>query len=153
MGRRGFTLSEVLVVMALVAAALTLILPMWQRTLADLRLYMAARQMAVEIRYCQQLALAAADTGLIYKMVFVPDYERYYRVLNTRVQQQVQLTFPLDIIGTTFNNNEVTFTARGVPLQGGTILLGEKISGKRYYVILAPVTGRVRLSRTSPDSW
>lgn len=49
---------------------------------------------------------------------------------------------------TNFPSNELRFSPQGTPLCGGTVTL--RTQTKLKYVIVAPVTGRVRLSDTPP---
>jgi len=51
-----------------------------------------------------------------------------------------------------YTNNNLYFYPNSVPSMGGTITLKNK-RGKILYVIMTPVTARVRVSPNPPENW
>jgi hypothetical protein len=58
----------------------------------------------------------------------------------------------IDLFNTNFTNNRVNFNPNGSPSMGGTVTLKNK-RGKELYVIMTPVTARVRVSPDPPENW
>lgn len=153
---KGFTLVEMAVVVALVGIVIAMSLPALGQPLANYRLKTAARQIAQDLREVQQMALNEETDG--YRVSFSAG-GRTYLIQKTahplpRTVKRVELPPTVLIAATTFNNNTVTFTARGTPHpRGGTVTLQDRASGRFLYVIVASITGRVRVSSSPPDSW
>ncbi|MGQ5711545.1 hypothetical protein, partial [Desulforudis sp. DRI-14] len=115
--------------------------------LSHYALYSAARQMATDIRGWQQQALAAGDTFSTYSVQFDPANEVYYLMQNNVSREKQRMPVYLDLDFTNFPSEKLGFNLRGIPVpRGGTVTLREKLTGKKYCVIVAPVTGRVRIS-------
>ncbi|KUK11813.1 MAG: Tfp pilus assembly protein FimT [Moorella sp. 60_41] len=155
-GNRGFTLLEVSLVVALVGIVIAMSLPVLSRPLANYRLKTAANQMAQDLREVQQTALNEESDR--YRVFFAAGYD-YYEIRRTEhpvytVLKRAYLPPTVKIVSTTFKDNAVTFTARGTPYpHGGTVTLRDTVSGRFLYVIVASVTGRVRVSSSPPENW
>lgn len=149
----GFTLLELSFVFLLLGTACTLAFPQFKSALAGCTLYTAARQMASEIRTVQQEALTTGK--MVYRISFDLSGGLYLVQLNTRVLKTVSL--PAGVRMTLKfpdpDQRILEFNARGLPVTAGTIILQESRTGSCYYVIIAPVTGRVRISPFPPETW
>jgi hypothetical protein len=107
--------------------------------------------MATDIRGWQQQALSAGDTMSTYSIQFNPFNDTYQLMINNSTRQKQCLSVYLDLYSTNFPSNELKFNMGGIPISGGgTVTLREKLTRKQYYVIVAPVTGRVRVSSLPP---
>lgn len=147
---------EIALVVALMGIVLSISLPSLSKPLAYYRLKVAAEQLAQDLREAQQTALNEESS---YYGVFFAAGGNYYEVrkaegVSPRVIKRVVLPPTVQIVATTFNNNYLSFTAKGTPYPtGGTVTLQDMVSGRFLYVIVASVTGRVRVSSSPPDSW
>jgi len=152
----AFTLLEIALVVAMVGIILSLSLPSLSKPLAYYRLKTAAGKMAQDLREVQQMALNEESS---YYGVFFAVSNNYYEVrkvesLSPKIIKNVGLPSTVQLVATTFNNNYLSFTAKGTPYPtGGTITLQDTVSGRFLYVIVASVTGRVRVSSSPPESW
>jgi type II secretory pathway pseudopilin PulG len=147
----GITLLEVLVSAAISATLLLIAVPAVLNGLSKYALYTGARQMATDIRGWQQQALSAGDTMSTYSIQFDPFNDAYHLMINNVSRQKQCLPVYLDLVSTNFPSHELKFNLRGIPISGGgTVTLREKLTRRCYYVIVAPVTGRVRVSPLPP---
>ncbi|MGQ9497208.1 MAG: GspH/FimT family pseudopilin [Desulfotomaculales bacterium] len=154
-GTQGHTLLEVILVTLIISIVLAITMPEFAKPLAAAHLNALAGQMAADIRAVQQRAIS--EESAAYFIKFYPYGERYevrrtgyptYLVLN-----KVALPNTADLVGTTFSADRLAFSAHGTPVQGGTVTLRDKRSGRFRYVIVTPVTGRVRVSDRPPENW
>jgi|Deesub1362A_J573_1020465.scaffolds.fasta_scaffold00425_15 Tfp pilus assembly protein FimT len=152
---RGHTLLEVVIVLLIVSTVLAVAGPELAKPLAAARLEAVARQMAADIRVVQQRALN--EESAAYFIRFYP-YGARYEVRKAAsptyvVLDKVTLPGTVELVGTTFSQDWLAFSAAGTPVQGGTVTLRDQWSGRLRYVIVAPVTGRVRVSESPPEHW
>ncbi|GFN23294.1 type II secretion system protein [Thermanaeromonas sp. C210] len=156
-GNGGFTLLEISVVVALLGVIMAVSLPGLGKPLAYYRLKVAASQMAQDLREIQQTALNEESDK--YRVFFAAGGS-HYEVRKAQEQtlpqviKRVYLPPTVKIVSTTFKDNAVTFSVKGTPYpQGGTVTLQDTVSGRLVYVIVASITGRVRISTSPPESW
>ena len=148
--RAGFTLIEVVAVIAVMLIAAAITVPALDRPLDDARLYTDARQMANVLRSARQQAISSMETTTV---IFYPASARYKVAGKPSSTLQSGVQF---VGGTTFTTRlgsmpTCVFAPTGAPGSGGT---GTLTNGhKLMYVIVNPVAGRVRLSETPPDGW
>ena len=89
--------------------------------------------------------------GIYYKLQFWPTLDRYRVYKQTELIDDIILK-GVDLFNTNFTDNNLYFYPNGVPSMGGTITLKNK-RGKVLYVIMTPVTARVRISPEPPENW
>ena len=145
----GYTLIELLTVLALLGLVASLSIPRLT-ALPHWQLEAVSRRMAGELRLLRQEAIGS---GITYRMEFYVHVNRY--TLN-RSGKREWVDLPQGVIfegNTTFSGMppSVSFNHLGRPGSGGTVIL--RSGDYRRYVIVAPVTGRVRISRTPPQHW
>jgi len=145
--RNGFTLLELLCVLALMGILSALAVPRLIYT-AHWELEGAARAMAADIRLVQQEAIVHGESTAVY---FLGSHNSYQlRLPNGNrtvylpegVSYEGQTSFPTDPF--------LKFNYLGAPGGGGTVTL-QTASGSKRYVIVTPVTGRTRISKTPPS--
>lgn len=153
MSRNGFSIIELLFVMLLMGILLAVAVPLGERSVARYNLASAARQMAADIRMHQQVAISAEDTLSIYQIIFDLSKHGYQLQKNILIMKRITLPGTVQIANTNFpgQSNRLRFNIQGKPIDGGgTIILRDKVTGELYYVIIAAITGRVRISTEPP---
>jgi prepilin-type N-terminal cleavage/methylation domain-containing protein len=145
---KGYTLIELMVVVGIIALLLGLSLNGLNSLIQWNKLNVAAAILSSELKTAQAMAFYQ---GIYYKLQFWPTLDRYRIYRQTELIQDIILA-DIDLFNTNFTNNKVFFYPNGVPGQGGTVTLKNKI-GKVLYVIMTPVTARVRVSSEPPENW
>jgi Tfp pilus assembly protein FimT len=112
------------------------------------KLNTAAALLSSELKNAQSRAFYE---GVYYKLQFWPSLDRYRIYKQTELIDDIILK-EIDLFNTNFTDNNLHFYPSGIPGQGGTITLKNK-RGKILYVIMTPVTARVRVSTNPPENW
>ncbi|MFZ2330846.1 MAG: GspH/FimT family protein [Atribacterota bacterium] len=146
--KNGFTLLELMVVIAIVSTLSVWLFKGIFIAKSNLDLNMAAQQLAATLKECQSCAMY---TGSDYKVEFYPSINRYRVFCDYNVIKDVQLG-NIILHYTNFTIGRVRFYSLGTPSMGGTVTLKTKY-GKTLYVIMTPVTARVRISDKPPANW
>lgn len=149
MNDNGYTLVEIVMVIALLSLLSTIILPNFKNTLANYKLEVAARKLAQNIRLVQQKAISE---GVSYKIVFDLHNMNNYQMLCGQRGKLIELPSGVLFGWTTYAEHKVdktlAFNPSGAPNRGGTIEL--KSGNKTLYVIVSIATGRVRIGKVPP---
>jgi prepilin-type N-terminal cleavage/methylation domain-containing protein len=150
---RGYTLIELMVVVGIIALLLGLSLNGLNSLIQWNKLNTAAAILSSELKTAQAMAFYE---GIDYKIEFYatfdcPTLNKYKIFKESEPYKEVHLG-DIELYKTNFTNNKVFFYPSGVPGQGGTVTLQNKI-GKVLYVIMTPVTARVRVSSEPPENW
>ncbi len=145
---KGYTLIELMVVIGIISLLLGLGINGLDYLIQWNKLNTTAALLSSELKNIQSRAFYG---GVYYKLQFWPTLDRY------RVYKQTELIDDtifkdIDLFNSNFTDNKVYFYPNGVPSMGGTITLKNK-RGKVLYVIMTPVTARVRVSRDPPENW
>ncbi len=146
---KGTSLVEVLVVLALIGILSALIMPRAGFNKDYFLLQTSARKMAINMRLAQSHAIA---TNSATKLVFYHQVDIYYVELSGESDwftlpegtSIVAINFPL-----VYNRPTLSFNYYGIPNQGGSVWLRNK-RGDSLYIIVTPITGRVRIAKTPP---
>lgn len=153
----GFSLIEVMIVVAITGMIIALVLPDFNRLIGRYSLECAAREMVADIRALQQNAIKNESFGFCVLFNNVTDS---YQLINTgtgvNAYKTIKLPASVALVRTTFsqtNGNRLFFTASGNPFGGigGHITLQDWATGESLYVIIDSV-GRVRISESPPVS-
>jgi hypothetical protein len=112
------------------------------------KLNTAAALLSSELKNTQSRAFYE---GAYYKIYFWESLDRYRIYKQTELVEDIILE-DIDLFNTNFNDDNVYFYPNGVPSMGGTVTLKNK-RGKILYVIMTPVTARVRISTEPPENW
>ncbi len=145
----GYTLIELLAVLALFSLIATLAVPRFMSQ-NHWQLEAASRQMAADFRLLRQSAINYGEPCRVDFLVYINRYD--LRLPDGR--QRIYLPRAVEFKGnTTFSGSppKLQFNNMGRPSSGGTVIL--KAGDARRYIIVTPVTGRVRISRTAPQQW
>jgi len=150
---KGYTLIELMVVVGIIALILGLSLNGLDYLIQYNKLATAAAILSSELKSAQAMAFYE---GVYYKIEFYatfncPTLNKYKIFKESELCKEVKLE-GVELFKTNFTNNKVFFYPNGVPGQGGTVTLKNK-RGKILYVIMTPVTARVRVSPEPPENW
>lgn len=145
----GYTLIELLAVLVLIGLLGALAVPRFTAQ-PHWQLEAASRRMAGDLRLLRQEAVHA---GELCRVEFYIYADRYLLTLPDG-PQRVDLPAGVSFDGTTtFSGTPpvLQFNHLGRPGSGGTVIL--KAGEDFRYIIVTPVTGRVRVSRSQPEHW
>lgn len=145
---KGYTLIELMVVVGIIALLLGLSLNGLDYLIQWNKLNTAAALLSSELKNTQSRAFYE---GVWYKIEFRAFSDKYIIYKQTELYKDVQLE-DIDLFNSNFTDNRVKFYPNGVPSMGGTVTLKNK-RGKVLYVIMTPVTARVRVSPEPPENW
>ena len=145
---KGFTLIELMVVVGIISLLLALSLNGLYNLIQWNKLNTTAALLSSELKNIQSRAFYE---GVYYKLQFWPTLDRYRVYRQTELINDIILK-DIDLFNTNFTDNNLYFYPNGVPSMGGTITLKNK-RGKILYVIMTPVTARVRVSPEPPENW
>ena len=145
---KGFTLIELMVVVGIVSLLLGLGINGLDYLIQLNKLSTAAALLASGLKNIQSRAFYE---GVYYKLQFWPTLDRYRVDRQTELINDIRLK-DIDLFNTNFTDNNLYFYPNGVPSMGGTTTLKNK-RGKVLYVIMTPVTSRVRVSPEPPENW
>jgi len=146
--KKGYTLIELMVVVGIISLLLGLGINGLDYLIQWNKLNTEAALLSSELKNTQSRAFYE---GVYYKLQFWLSLDRYRIYKQTELIDDIVLK-DIDLFNTNFANNQVFFYPNGVPSMGGTITLKNKI-GKVLYVIMTPVTARVRVSSSPPENW
>ncbi|MCG2791743.1 MAG: type II secretion system GspH family protein [Actinomycetia bacterium] len=145
---KGYTLIEIMVVVGIVSLLLGLGINGLDYLIQWNKLNTAAAILSSELKNTQSRAFYE---GVYYKLQFWPSLDIYRIYKQSELIEDIQLK-DVDLFNTNFTDNNLYFYPSGVPGQGGTVTLKNK-KGKVLYVIMTPVTARVRISPEPPENW
>ncbi len=150
-GQQAYTLVELLCVISLLAMIVLIAMPALQGFEERRNLEIAARNLATDMRKTQQAAITRGHT---FHIEFRLD-DKQYRIRNTLTEEVTRIALPEGIAYCFINIQGIGgfptsgFRYNGVPINPGTVGFCNS-SGDKLFVIVAPVTGRVRISDTPP---
>jgi len=144
----GYTLIELMVVIGIISLLLGLGINGLDYLIQWNKLNIAAALLSSELKNTQSRAFYE---GVYYKLQFWPTLDGYRVYKQTELIDDIILK-DIDLFNTNFTNNNLYFYPNGVPSMGGTVTLKNK-RGKILYVIMTPVTARIRVSTDPPENW
>jgi len=145
---KGFTLIELMVIVLVICLLLGISINGLNHLIQWSKLNKAAALLSSQLKNIQSMAFYE---GVYYKMQFWPALDRYRVYKQTELVEDIILE-DVTLFNTNFTDNNLYFYPSGVPGQGGTVTLKNKI-GKILYIIMTPVTARVRVSTEPPENW
>ena len=153
---KGYTLIELMVVVGIISLLLGLSLNGLNNLIQRSKLNRAAALLSSELKDTQSRAFYE---GVYYKIEFYttfnwPTSSNKYKILKgseSELCKEIKLE-GVELYKTNFTKNKVSFYPSGIPSMGGTVTLKNK-RGKILYIIMTPVTARVRVSTEPPENW
>jgi len=145
---KGYTLIELMVVIGIISLLLGLSINGINNLIQWGKLNTAATLLSSELKNTQSRAFYE---GVYYKLQFWPTLDRFRIYKQTELYKDIQLE-DINLFSTNFTDDNLYFYPNGVPGQGGTVTLKNK-KGKVLYIIMTPVTARVRISPNPPENW
>ncbi|MBS3947175.1 MAG: prepilin-type N-terminal cleavage/methylation domain-containing protein [Dethiobacter sp.] len=145
----GFTLAELLVVVAIIGVVALIVLPV-HRQLTGWPLQGAALELSARVREMRHAAIATGQRTELGFFLF----DGLYRVSCPERVTLVRLPAGVSFAAINFPSDGVrhtlSFRFTGAPNQGGHVALRDR-RGNRLFVIVTPVTGRVRVAEQPPS--
>ena len=145
---KGYTLIELMVVVGIISLLLGLSINGISSLIQWSKLNRAAALLSSELKNTQSRAFYE---GVYFKLQFMPSLDKYRIYKQTELIDDIILK-DIDLFNSNFTDDKVYFYPNGVPSMGGTVTLKNK-RGKVLYVIMTPVTARVRVSPSPPENW
>ena len=145
---KGFTLIELMVVIGIISLLLGLSINGINSLLQWSKLNRAAALLSSKLKDAQSRAFYE---GVWYKIDFWESLNRYRIYKQTELIDDIILE-DIDLFNSNYTDDKVYFYPNGVPSMGGTVTL-KNSRGKILYVIMTPVTARVRISPDPPENW
>jgi len=148
MRQRGVTLLELMICVGVLSIIASTAIPKLGQSLAKHELESSSLQLAADIRWLQQLSINAGSGTVSYILLFsYSEPYGYYVTANTQVIKS--FTFPASVrLPGVYSH--IGFGLSGAPSGAQTISLQSNTLKTWKYIILAPVTGRVRISNSIP---
>jgi prepilin-type N-terminal cleavage/methylation domain-containing protein len=148
----GFTIIEVTVVLLIISIVFIAALPVTGKAASFFNLRHTANQMAADIREVQQRALSESCPG--YWIDFRTDHYVIKKSGHSVaiIIDAVCLPQGIRIDNTNFSEGKIRFSAEGTPNMGGTVTIRDQKTNKFMFVIVASITGRVRVSDQPPKA-
>ncbi len=144
---QGYTLTELIVVLALLGLLTALAVPALSHLAAPQNLDLAARELAVNMRLARQKAITSGATQIIEFHL----HSDTYRVKDTGTNEAFKVKLPEGVSYGFINFPKtggfpcLSFLKSGAPSRGGTVSFAGP-GGLNKHVIITPATGRVRIS-------
>ncbi|PKM83636.1 MAG: hypothetical protein CVU88_01965 [Firmicutes bacterium HGW-Firmicutes-13] len=147
--RKGASLFEILLILALLCLLTSMAYPKIGGNREYLQLESAARSLALDMRLAQSHAVT---TNSATRLVFYRFSNLYYVELSSK-REWVSIPEEINIAFINFpkigGRETLSFNFLGTPNQGGHVGLQNE-NGDTLYVIITPVTGRVRIGKEAP---
>ena len=146
----GFTLVELMIVVALLGIVLAIAVPSINSTLDEMKLDSAAQEIVTATHYVQSLAI---KEGLVYEVKFSDGANKFScrqggTIINPLDKKDYEVDFDteghlqgVDIISASFFAGKLTFDSLGEASESGTVLLD--YSGLQKTITVSAPIGRV----------
>ena len=143
MMKRGFSLLEMIIVIAILGILLAIGIPNFRASQANNELRLAAVQLSSDLKYARQAGVATGGSTVDFTSP-PQGYARGYAISNSSGQVLKRSGIPSSATWTLLANT-ITFSANGVASAGGDITLTSLRTGKTATVSLTAATGMVKV--------
>jgi prepilin-type N-terminal cleavage/methylation domain-containing protein len=140
--RKGFTLIEIVLVLAIFSILLAIVFPNLQKPLAHYQLRSAGMQLASDMRWVRQQSIF----GRAYIVnLQVSPHQGFYSIReSTKVVIQRFLPPGIHFKEVVLDKNTLNFSLSGAPSSAGRIGLANNF-GETCYIYFMPSSGRIRV--------
>lgn len=135
----GFTLAEIVAVLAVTGILLTMAAPLFNRAVEDINLRHMANQLTRDIRYVQQRTMYEPAGG--WKILFSQDTGSWTVNRNSMVQDRRSLPAGISFLGTPSGGNSIIFNENGTT--DSTVIGLTTSRGRVLHVNILGETGRM----------
>lgn len=149
--RSGFTLLEVLLVVAILATLVMIAYPRFSTPAANQELDQLTNELAADLRYMQQLSTNAGNNPTRYQIQFDSVDPTRYTLLDTADNSILKIK-QIDSDKFRVSSNRMIITYDAINFnnnQAGQILTTSLATTQYKYIIISPGTGRVRVAQTN----
>lgn len=137
---RGYSLVEIVVVMAILAIVLAIGTVLMQRARANRELDASAQELLNAIKYARQMAISQEGTRLAFDATS-------YRVTSAAGQTLRTAALPRGVVlNVPAALNPTTFQPSGAASAGGTIAMTSATTGRNAAITLSASTGAVSMT-------
>ena len=158
--KNGFTLVEILLVIVIVGILAAIVVPRMMTIIPQYYARAEARQLMIQFKkskleavkrnrdVCIDFDLAAEQYQIFVNVDRDLNAPHTYDPLNGDILlANRQLQESIQLLGTTFTNNQAGYNFRGLPLQlsNQNIVLGTGTAGSHIYTLSVSQTGNVRI--------
>lgn len=133
--------------LALISLVILLAVPRLEKVIEKYELESEAKKMAWVLREARQAAVMSGEAKSVFFYPLAGKYKNHegeWHELNLSIKMAVNFS-------TVTGKPACVFSPNGSP-NGGTVTLISK-SGFKRYVVVSPVTGRVRVAASPPNNW
>ncbi len=148
----GFTLIEMIIVLLIISIVFIAAGPLTGKAFSYFTLQHTAFRMAADIREMQQRAVSESSSA--YLIEFFDDRYIMKKAASGEPDKiaTVRLPASVRIKNNNFPSDRLYFSINSSHGQvGGAVTINERDSGKTVFVIVAAITGRVRVSDEPPE--
>jgi prepilin-type N-terminal cleavage/methylation domain-containing protein len=142
--REGFSLVEVLLVIALLGILLAIGIPTFRASQSNHEMRLAAGQLSADLKYARQTGMSTGGSTVDFTSP-PPGCPRGYSIKDSS-GQVVKMTGIPDSVNWTLPADTITFSANGSASTGGSITLTSRCTGRTATVSLTAATGMVTVS-------
>jgi|GEM_PF-1123577 len=143
--QRGFTLIELLITITIISIVAGMAMPQIADTVATQELHTFVNNLAADIRGLQQMSINANGAQVIYTIYLISGRTPQYNVHNG--EKATKIVYLPASVTMTGDPRPIRYDITGTPSSGAqTIEFLSIRTGQRLYIIVAPVTGRVRVA-------
>ena len=150
MQQRGFTLLEIMVVLAIAAIMMTVVPPLISKAMPGAQLKSATRQVAAGLRYARNSSLTTDKETTLMLDLESKSFNLSGQKKTYRIDEDLEITLlTADSEMVSENKGAIRFFPEGGSTGGRISLATEK---RKYAVDVDWLTGKVRILEVDPDT-
>ena len=146
--QKGLVLTELLTVLVILGILCAVAIPV-VRSLSSWSLRTSSQELAGGLREARQAAITSGDISYVVFYEFSDRYRMDLPEGSTWVSLPEGVTYAANNFMQVSGRPTLYFRYTGAPNRGGHVVLTDA-KGKEFFIIVTPVTGRIRISETPP---